>query len=294
MRVKVKTLKHEEFIVEVDENGTVGDLKKAVAEARNEDVTKTKLVFAGKPLADDNKTIEAVGLPDATKEPTKFCVVLFNKSAPAPKPAPTSVPATQPAPAPTPVATQPAPAPTPVASQPVAPATGAFNMFGGTGQTTSGTTVQAGNVNDEDDEGADLLGGLPEGMDLNTLMENPQIVETIMQFRLQDPVYTKAYELYPEETQALLSNKAFLFASLNEMGRMLAEQQGLVPRGQSARPASQIQVTEEEKDKLNQLVDMGFPPQEAIQYLRICDGNVDAAASMMMDAFQKEGDEEDD
>jgi len=102
--ITVKPLKGETFVVDIDDQATVGALKKQIAEMKSEFSTgPMKLIHAGKILADESM------VADAGIKPTDFIVVMVSKAkpptpAPAPAPAPAAEPAAAPAAAPVPAA----------------------------------------------------------------------------------------------------------------------------------------------------------------------------------------------
>ncbi|CAI2345658.1 unnamed protein product [Caenorhabditis sp. 36 PRJEB53466] len=112
--VTFRTLTQQNFILELDEDQTIAEIKTKLAEERGEDyaVENQKLIYNGKVL-DDAAKVGDVGF-----ESSKFVVVMLTKKkvAPAEAAAPAPAPAAEPAPAAAPVAAPPA------AAAPAAPA----------------------------------------------------------------------------------------------------------------------------------------------------------------------------
>jgi hypothetical protein len=262
-------------------------LKVAIGKQINEDPGLVKVIFQGKQLIDDAELIKSIGIPDANVDGSKFCVILVTKTKTAVSSVQVPTPASVSAPVPPPVSVQvPTPAPVPT------PSTMGISDLDYTGDD--------GDDGDEGDEGDDALTALSNlGIDpasftpetMITLLNDPKIKETILHFRMQNPMYVQAYQMFPEDCKALLENNAFALITLAELGSILARQNGLggeLNEGGDGRDIKIAVENEEEKEKLNQLVEMGFAPGEAIQYLRICDGDINQAASMMYENFGNE------
>mmetsp|Transcript_45562 Transcript_45562/g.120908 ORF Transcript_45562/g.120908 Transcript_45562/m.120908 type:complete len:363 (-) Transcript_45562:133-1221(-) len=128
-KIVMKTLKGDNFEVEVDPSITIQDLKKKVSEVRTEfPADHQKLIYSGRILTDDS-TVAQAGV-----KPGEFVVVMVTKPKAATPAAPS--PAAAPAPAPEP-APMPAPAPTVGPGAPTNYDTAASNLVTGTGMSSA-------------------------------------------------------------------------------------------------------------------------------------------------------------
>lgn len=75
--VTIKTVKGEKFVVEIDDNANVADLKESIAEAKSEfSVESQKLIFAGK-ILQDGAAINEIGL-----KPDSFIAAMVSSAKP--------------------------------------------------------------------------------------------------------------------------------------------------------------------------------------------------------------------
>ncbi|KAG0262175.1 UV excision repair protein RAD23 B [Actinomortierella ambigua] len=151
MKITLKTLKKEQFQVEVDENLKVLAIKEELEKQKGFPVSSQKLIFSGKILQDDQV------ISDIKIQEKDFLVVMVTKpaassaSASSPKPTaqtsstPASAPAPAPAPAPTPAPVAPVPA---QASSPVVPPTTPAAPVMGLNPTPAPTVEPAGPLDD--------------------------------------------------------------------------------------------------------------------------------------------------
>mmetsp|Transcript_45563 Transcript_45563/g.120910 ORF Transcript_45563/g.120910 Transcript_45563/m.120910 type:complete len:377 (-) Transcript_45563:252-1382(-) len=169
-KIVMKTLKGDNFEVEVDPSITIEGLKKKVSELRAEfPADQQKLIYSGRILSDEST------VADAGVKPGEFVVVMVTK----PKAAPADA---APAAAPTtaPPAAAPAPAPAPAAEGGAAPTnydTAASNLVTGTGMSSAVSQLcemgfERADVerclraafNNPDRAVEYLMGGIPDGV----------------------------------------------------------------------------------------------------------------------------------
>jgi UV excision repair protein RAD23 len=128
-KIVMKTLKGDNFEVEVDPSITIQDLKKKVSEVRTEfPADHQKLIYSGRILTDDS-TVAQAGV-----KPGEFVVVMVTKPKAATLAAPSPTAAPTPAPEPAPM---PAPALTVGAGVPTNYGTAASNLVTGTGMSSA-------------------------------------------------------------------------------------------------------------------------------------------------------------
>lgn len=265
MLVRVKNIKREIQLITVPDNATVKDLREAIAKVNQVDYQRIKIIIQAKQLNIDTVELSNTPIKDANIDLNNFCMYLIGQPGQISKPAPVTTPTT------TPIST---PISTPIISTSITiPAQVPVNQE--SQEDSENLEEEVGDMNNF----ADVLNNA--NLDFNKLLEAPDIIQAVMQFRLQDPVYQQAYSLFPEETKLLLANKAFLMVSISDMGRAFANNtNGGVPKQITIKWLSDE--TDEKKEIFKNVVDMGYNPVDTIQALRACAWDVGAAIDLLI------------
>jgi len=128
------------------------------------------------------------------------------------------------------------------------------------------------------------------------LQANPQILPLLLQQIAQaDPQLSQTIGSNPEQFMQLLNNPAAAAALLGGMqgqteddGQGQGQGQGQQSQQSSQPRVQQIQVTQEEKQSIDNLERLGFPRNKAIEAFFICDKNEELAANYLFDQANQE------
>jgi hypothetical protein len=271
MKIIAKTLQKEKIDISVD-GETVGDLRQSIIIAKNVPTDKyVKIIFSGKILEDDTEKMTNAGLEDS-----KEIVIIITQIK---KPIVKSIvepviSVTAPTTPTTPIAPPVAPPiiPTTESSDPI----NLFDLPQNESSFVDPLNIQGLN----DTPGLDGSVGLnPQASAFGQLlMQNPQM---IMQLLMQDPTIQQLSQENPQAVQDLLTNPNLLQQLMNVVPGGSSNDTGgpLIP---GAIPGTQvIQLTEDEKLEIDQLVGLGVNFQEALYYYESCGRDVNAAANLI-------------
>jgi uncharacterized ubiquitin-like protein YukD len=279
MKLTVRTLKQETFEIDVEDTGTVNDAKQAVAEARDVPHDWIKMIFNGQIMENDKSLSEynvkdGCGLVILTKKPKEAEPVPVEVQQAEVQQAEVQQAEVQQAEVQQAEVQQAeeqcnegddgeGDVGEEQAEQPVV-SNEPFNMFdAGLAQAQAG--AQAGaqllpNVNNPEE----MLQSFQQ-----QLQQNPQL---FMQMLMQNPMIAQFSQQNPEEFQQVINDPNFLSNVMNASQDMYNEEEPI-----------KIELTDDEKKDIDDLVGMGFNKLDAIQYYRACGNNKEAAASMLME-----------
>jgi hypothetical protein len=137
-------------------------------------------------------------------------------------------------------------------------------------QSNQSSNQSSNNENDDDYEDMDEN---PHGIEniAHLLQQHPEILLSLM---AQYPQMSQMLNQYPNEIQELISNPEFM-QSVVSMGN-----QGVFNNNQNI---LQINITEEERNDINELMTLGFTENEVIQVYFACNKNKEQTASMLFE-----------
>jgi UV excision repair protein RAD23 len=303
MLVTLKPLKGENFQIEIDEEATIGDLKKKVAEIKPEMAAdQLKLIYQGKVLQNDN----TIKTSNVKAEGFIVCMVAKAAAAAAPPAVPAAdstaaaTPAAAPAPAPAPPAPTPAPSvatlPSVITDLRQCPNFHNMAVFVSRNPTALSQMLPALRPNYPEllqaitanldgfvqmlraEAGAASGGGTPTAGDaanpMAAAMNNPQMAQMAAMLAQNPAMLQQLAQSDPQIAQLAQQNPQAL-ASLLAM----AAQGGGMPGG----GMPQAQLTEEDNAAVERLVALGFDKEMVIEVFLGCGKDEQLAASILLD-----------
>ena len=259
VNITFKTLKQEIYHLDVDTNITIADLKQELTQFGYNNASEIKLIFKGKILEDSN-TLANYNY-NYNPQSKDFIVVMTTKK-----------PIEQPN-----IKMQPV-----ILSYP----NQSINIQLVNNQSISNNPVEQQLVNppinsenQENDENEENQEDDEDYEDIeddthniaNMLGQNPNILLGLI---AQHPQMSQLFNQYPNEIQELISNPNFMQTVLS-MGS-----QGAFGDNPNE---IQINITEEERNDINELMSLGFTENEVIQVYYACNKNKEQAASMLFE-----------
>jgi len=170
---------------------------------------------------------------------------------------------------------KPAPAPAPVPAEPVAPVVKPQNEK----TDDSDEDASENTETDEDgDENQDIVNALT-----NEMNQNPQ---AFMMNLLQNPMFQQYAMANPQGVQQMMQNPEEF---VNHLSQMLGNMQMGDEDGEGG-GYIKITMTENEKNDVDELVNMGFDKNDVLQTYMACDKNKEMTANILMDNFNQEND----
>ncbi len=248
MLIKIKTLKGEMTDLEVPNDCTLLGLKEKISETKSHPVTHVNIIFNGTVLNPDTKTLKELSLVSGS---TVVLLVKPPKTQPAPaqqQPTQSSQPV-QPAQPPQPTHPSQPPQPT-QASQPSQPGGNLFELAEQAAANQNQAQVQ----------------GQPMNMQqafTNVLQQNP---EMFMQMLMQDPMIQQMAQANPQAFMQMIADPNFInnvIQAGQQMGEYDEEEEAMYQQyigGQE----NQVQLTEAQKQELEEIVNMGLAPYEIV------------------------------
>jgi hypothetical protein len=262
VNITLKTLKQEIYHLDIDLNITISDLKQQLTQF-GYNVSEMKLIFKGRVL-EDNNTLATYNYNPESKD---FIVIMTIK-----KPI----------------------EPPKISIQPVSIQIINQNDQSNNDQSNNDQSItnQSNNENNEnndqsitnqsnnennvslvdnenEDDYEDVEDELPNIAQL--LNQNPNILLGLI---AQHPQMSQLFNHYPNEIQELISNPNFMQTVLS-MGS-----QGAFGNNPNV---LQINITEEERNDINELMSLGFTENEVIQVYYACNKNKEQAAIMLFE-----------
>ena len=229
MKLIIQTLDQKTFDVVVDNEATLLTLKNEISKLKEHQPDQLKLIYSGSVLDNDNMKLSAYKILEGTK-----IVLLLQK----PKAKPV---------APTPVVQTTATAPTLAPVAPVAPVVTA------PAPTAAGVAAPATGVAAPQNM-AHAFGAM--------LQQNPQ---AFMQLLMSDPLIAQIAQSQPQAFAQMLNDPNF-------MNNVLAAGDGLLAQGGEDESLygkvfeGDIDLTDVQKKEVQDIVDMGFPFEDVVQY----------------------------
>ncbi|QKF93689.1 ubiquitin protein [Fadolivirus algeromassiliense] len=251
MKLVLQTLDKKTFDVEVDDNATLGDLKKKVEELKNHPIAQIKLIFSGAVLNENDKKLTDYKLVNDSR----VIVLLSPKPATSQaQPAPQAASNVQPAPSTNSVTTQ-TPAQNQFGNVPSQPPVNLFDM--------------AANAANNAQAGAGGAQGLQQTL-TQMLASNPQI---LMQMLMSNPQIAQFAGQNPQAFLQMVSNPDFL--------------NNIVEVGDQYEEASEFEgmydnLTDDQKKDVDEMINMGFDFNDIIQYYCLNDHNKEATINILL------------
>ena len=234
MKLTVQTLNQQTFDVTIDDNTTLQDLKNEIGKVKEHQPDQMKIIFNGAVLDNNEKKLTEYKVVDGTK-----VVLLLQKTKVKP------VSTVTPTPSPSAVTTSVAPTSIPATDVPATdvpatgePATGA--------PATGAPATGAPNM-------AQTFGAI--------LQQNPQ---AFMQILMTDPYINQMAQANPQLFAQMLNDPNFmnnLLATGEELMQAGGEDEALYEKVFSGK----VDLTNEQKKEVQDIVEMGFPFEEVIQ-----------------------------
>jgi len=248
VNITFKTLKQELYNLDVDLDITIGDLKQELTQF-GFNASEMKLIFKGRVLEDCN-TLTTYNYNPESKD---FIVVMSIKKQ-VETPQPVSIH---------------------VINSPVSNVH-STNQLNNNQSTNQSNNNQSNNdeSNQSDDDYEDVEDENPNhnpNIAANILGQNPNILLGLI---AQHPQMSQLLNQYPNEIQELVSSPNFMQTVLS-MGS-----QGAFGNNPNV---LQINITEEERNDINELMSLGFTENEVIQVYYACNKNKEQSATMLFE-----------
>ena len=268
MKIIVQTLDKKTFEFDglSEETSTVMDLKMKIQDEKNHPADQMKLIFSGKVLDDNNKKLVEYAVADASK-----IVLLLQKSKPVVQPTPAPKTEEQPTKPEVNADAQKEDEPKKEENQP-APATTNTNvpqnLFSLASQQAQNGGLAAPN------EGEDEVEMTEEEL-MQAIQENPQM---LLQVLMASPQIQQMAQQNPAAVQQMMNDPSFI-NNIMQLGQQMQEEEQLYNKVFDGK----IDLTEEQKAEVEEIVAMGFGTyEEVVQFYIAFDHNKEMTVNHLL------------